>query len=66
MEEYITPSSIGLFLFNKIGFFVGKLWKNGNSAAIFLSWKSSEKGNDLSYILSPTQAVQRDNPIVKK
>ena len=60
-----TLCSAGFFL-TKSAFLWGKLWKNWNCAVIFCHGRVL-KGEITSPIyLSPTQAVQGDNPIVKK
>ena len=59
------PMFCRLFL-TKSAFLWGKLWKNWNRAVIFCHGRVL-KGEITSPIyLSPTQAVQGDNPIVKK
>ena len=59
------PMFCRLFL-TKSAFLWGKLWKNWNCAVIFCHGRVL-KGEITSPIyLSPTQAVQGDNPIVKK
>ena len=59
------PKFYRLFL-TKSAFLWGKLWKNWNCAVIFCHGRVL-KGEITSPIyLSPTQAVQGDNPIVKK
>ena len=57
---------LGRLFLTKLAFLWGKLWKNWNCAVIFCHGRVL-KGEITSPIyLSPTQAVQGDNPIVKK
>ena len=64
-NELMLPHVLPAF-FNKIGFFVGLALKKLNCAVIFCHGRVL-KGEITSPIyLSPTQAVQGDNPIVKK
>lgn len=65
MQNLVYPKFYRPFL-TKSAFLWGKLWKNWNCAVIFCHGRVL-KGEITSPIyLSPTQAVQGDNPIVKK
>ena len=48
-RAFNLPQFLSAF-FNKIGFFVGQALKNLKLCCHFLSWKSSERRNNLSYI----------------
>ena len=49
VEMKLYPNFYRLF-FNKIGFFVGQALKNLKLCCHFLSWKSSKRRNNLSYL----------------
>ena len=64
-EEDYYPKFYRLFLTKSV-FLWGKLWKNWNCAVIFCHGRVLKGEITSPLYLSPTQAVQGDNPIVKK